>query len=83
MPEVPEEKWISLLCHNPRRIFGLELPAIQKDLVASITLFEPDGQTTVEQSFFRSRSRNSAFIGKTLKGRVKGIVNREKAFLNY
>jgi dihydroorotase len=83
LPEVPEEKWISLLCHNPRRIFGLELPAIKKDMAACVTLFEPGGQTTVDESFFRSRSRNSAFIGKTLKGRVKGIVNREKAFLNY
>jgi dihydroorotase len=83
LPDVPEEKWVSLLSHNPRKIFGLELPVIQKDMIASVTLFEPGGQTTVDASFFRSRSRNSAFIGKTLNGRVKGIINRERVFLNY
>jgi len=83
LPSVPEEKWVSLLCHNPRKIFGLEQPSIAKDMAACITLFEPGGQTTVNESFFRSRSGNSAFIGETLQGRVKGIVNRDKITLNY
>jgi dihydroorotase len=82
-PAVPDEKWVNLLCHNPRKIFGLEQPVIAKDMIACITLFEPGGKTSVDESFFRSRSRNSAFIGKTLTGRVKGIVNRDKVFLNY
>lgn len=83
LPEVTEEKWVDLLCNNPRRIFGLELPSINKDMAACVTVFEPGRQTIVEETFFRSRSKNSAFIGKTLNGSVKGIINREKAFLNY
>ena len=83
LPQVTEEKWVSLLSINPRRIFGLEQPVIKKDMIACVTLFEPKGQTVVDESFFRSRSRNSAFIGHTLNGRIKGIINREKIFLNY
>jgi dihydroorotase len=82
LPAVPEEKWVSLLCINPRKIFGLEQPVIKKDMAACVTLFEPKGQTVVNESFFRSKSRNSAFIGTTLNGRIKGIINREKVFLN-
>jgi len=83
LPDVPEEKWVNLLCHNPRKIFGLEQPSLSKGAPACITLFEPKGQTKVDVAFFRSRSKNSAFIGKQLNGRVKGIINGEQVILNY
>jgi dihydroorotase len=82
LPLVPEEKWVNLLCHNPRRIFGLDQPVFEKDMTACITLFDPKGQTSVNELFFRSKSRNSAFIGKTLNGKVIGIIRGEKIFLN-
>lgn len=82
LPGLSEEKWVDLLCNNPRRIFGLEQPSINKNMEACVTVFEPGGQTVVEESFFKSRSRNSAFLGKTLIGKVKGIVNRGKAIVN-
>jgi dihydroorotase len=82
LPELPEERWVNLLCHNPRKIFGLEQPSIQKELAACVTIFEPAGQTTVSETFFRSKSKNSAFIGKTLNGKVVGIVRGERVFLN-
>jgi len=83
LPDVPEEKWVNLLCHNPRKIFGLEQPSLSQGAPACITLFEPKGQTKVDVAFFRSRSKNSAFIGKQLNGRVKGIINGEQVILNY
>jgi len=81
IPEIPESQWVELLSLNARRIFGLENRTIQKDLPASVTIYQPSEQIEVTESFFRSRSRNSAFIGKQLKGRVLGIVNGEKVFL--
>ncbi|AXY74429.1 dihydroorotase [Paraflavitalea soli] len=81
MPEVPENKWVELLSTNPRTIFGLESASIQKGAKASITLYEPATTMVVDEKRFRSRSKNSAFIGKTLTGAVKGIVNGSSVYL--
>lgn len=81
MPEVPESKWVELLSINPRKIFGLEAASIQKGAKAIITLYDPAGTITVDEKRFRSKSKNSAFIGKTLTGAVKGIVNGDRVHL--
>src|SRR6185503_10354626 len=80
LPNLPESRWVELVSINPRKIFGLPHPAIQKNAPASITLFEPG--TPVTLSAFHSKSKNSAFMGKTLQGMVKGIINKETLFLN-
>lgn len=81
MPEVPESRWAELLSITPRKIFGLEATSIQKGAKAAITLYDPTGTITVDAKRFRSKSKNSAFIGKTLTGAVKGIVNGERVHL--
>lgn len=82
MPEVPEHKWVELLSINPRKIFGLEKASVQKGAIACITLYEPATTVTVEEKGFLSKSKNSAFIGKTLTGKVRGVVNGEKITLS-
>lgn len=81
MPDVPESKWVELLSTNPRKIFGLDKVSLQKGAKACITLYEPAGTITVEEKRFLSKSKNSAFIGKTLTGTVRGIVNGEHVHL--
>ena len=81
MPDLPESKWVSLLSLNARKIFGLETRVIQKDFPATVTIYQPSELIEVNSSLFRSRSRNSAFIGKQLTGKVLGIINGEKVFL--
>ena len=82
MPEITELKWIELLSKNPCSIFGLEQRTIKKDCSSIVTIYQPAELIEVNVSFFRSRSRNSAFIGKTLNGTIRGIINKEKVFLN-
>jgi len=77
MPEVPESRWIELLSIHPRRIFGLQPVSIRKGEIASLTLFDPAAAHTIDAKQFKSKSSNSAFIGKTLTGQVKGIVQGE------
>lgn len=78
MPGIKEEKWIDLLSIQPRKIFGLEKAIVQEGAAAILTMFEPGSTTTVTDNFFHSKSKNSAFTGKTLSGKVRGIINKEK-----
>ena len=81
MPDVAESKWVELLSVNPRKIFGLPQLSVQKGSTASLTIFEPGGHTEVTTEFFRSRSKNSPFIGKTLSGKVHGIIHKQEVHL--
>ena len=81
LPGLTESRWVELVCINPRKIFGLEVPVIKKDERACITLFEPGVSVNITATSFRSKSKNSAFTGKTLQGSVKGIFNKETLIL--
>jgi dihydroorotase len=81
LPDIEEEKWIELLSANPRKIFGLNQPVINKDQTACLTIFSPEGKTTIEGDYFYSGSQNSPFIGKELNGAVTGTINGVKLFL--
>jgi dihydroorotase len=62
---------------NPRRIVGKSVQ-IQKGSAANLTLLNPDIEWTVEIESFHSKSRNSPFGGRVLKGRAVGIFNNGK-----
>ena len=65
-----------------RKIFGLPVPEIKEGEPAVLSLFNPDEEFIYEEKNIQSRSKNSPFIGKTLKGKVKGIINKNKIHLN-
>jgi dihydroorotase len=73
---------IQLLSVNPRKIFQLELPEIKEGAAACLTLFNPDEEYVFIESMVQSASKNTAFIGKKLKGKVIGIINKGKVELN-
>ncbi|HTN05774.1 dihydroorotase [Agriterribacter sp.] len=79
---ISAERWVELCSINPRNIFGLPAAAIQEEQPADITLFHPDIPYRFEEKQIQSKSKNSPLIGKELKGKVIGIINGEKVFLN-
>lgn len=81
LPDIPQEKWVTLLSTNPRKLFAMEQPVIETGKQASLTLFEPGKEWTVTEKDIASRSKNSPFIGKTLKGKVKGIITKSQAVI--
>jgi dihydroorotase len=78
LPELSAERAVELLSGGPRRIFGLDPAAVAVGQACSLSLFDPSGETRVLESTTRSRSKNSAFLGRELRGAVVGIVNGEK-----
>lgn len=76
------EVLVKMLAENPRRITGLTIPEIIEGSNACLTIFDPTVNVTFDESMIRSRSRNYAFIGKELKGRILGIINGDKTTIN-
>jgi dihydroorotase len=59
----------------PREMLGIAIPAIKVGETADLTLFDPGADWTYSLQNLQSKSKNSPFLNKTLKGRVLGIVN--------
>ncbi len=66
---------------NPRRIIGKPIRVAVGE-TANVTLFDPTVEWTVRTSAFKSKSKNSPFDGRTLRGKAVGIVNHGKLMLN-
>lgn len=82
MPEISEERWATMLSINPAKIFGIAKHSITKGNKAALTLFNPDTTFTFTEKHLFSRSKNTPFINKELKGRVLGVVNKGQLVLN-
>ncbi|MFI5252978.1 MAG: dihydroorotase [Bacteroidota bacterium] len=60
---------------NPRNILHLPKIKIAAGEKANLTILDPDFEWEVDVQSFKSKSKNSPFHGKKLKGKVFGIVN--------
>lgn len=65
MPELMEK--MSLL---PARILGLHPVVPETGAAADLVIFDPEEAWVVEPEGFRSKARNTVFVGETLRGRV-------------
>lgn len=75
------EKIIEKLTAGKNR-FGIESSSVKEGEKANITLFNPNVNWTFEKSNILSKSKNSAFLGATMKGKVYGIYNQGKIVLS-
>jgi len=68
------ERWVEMASLAPRRIFHLEAAEVREGHKANLTLFIPADAYVFTADHIRSAARNNPFLGKTLKGRVKGTI---------
>ena len=68
---------VKKLSIRPREIFGLPVPKIKEKEKANLTLFLPNKEWVFEEKHIRSKSKNTPFIGKKMKGFVVGVVNNK------
>ena len=67
-------------------LFDLPVPSLSAESEANVTLIDPEAEWTVGEHGYESRSTNSCFAGRRLKGRVVltvaagGIAYRERSF---
>ncbi len=67
---------VQAMSENPTRVFGLPVGGLEEGGGADFVLLDPDQEWTVTKASFQSRSRNSAYLGETLTGRVKATFLR-------
>jgi dihydroorotase len=81
LPEVPVERLVEMLAIQPRKIFNLPELSLTEGAVANLTIFDPEQDWVLTAEDLASRSKNSAYIGAELKGKVKGTINGQYAQL--
>ena len=75
-------QFVERLTVSPRKIFGLPVPEIKEGVTATLTLFNPAAEYIFAEKNIQSKSKNSPFIGRHLKGKVIGIINGDTIYLN-
>ena len=86
--ELVHQKYLTLmqliekLSVNPRRILSLPEIHIHEGERANLTLLDPEIEWTVDVQSFRSKSKNSPFHGRALKGKAIGIINNGKTYFS-
>ena len=80
--DISVENFIKMQTENIRSVFNLAKLSIAEGEKANLTLFIPGQEFVFIESNILSKSRNNAFIGKKLVGKVFGIINKDKLFLN-
>jgi dihydroorotase len=77
---IPLQTLIEKLTSGPRMVAGLPEPVLTEGAAACITLFQPDETYIFGEALIRSRSKNNAFTGRNLRGKVTGVINGEKMY---
>jgi dihydroorotase len=72
---------IERLSLAPARILGLTAGRLKKGAPADLIVFDPDRAWQIREKDFRSKSKNSAFDGRPVQGRVlRSLVDGATAF---
>ena len=66
----------------PRKLLRLAAPQLEKEAVANLTLFSPDVSWVFDNENNFSKSSNSPLLGTSLQGKVIGVFNKERYWLN-
>ncbi|RZJ28943.1 MAG: dihydroorotase, partial [Flavobacterium sp.] len=64
-----------------KTIFGIQPSEISEGQNANLTLFDPEASWIFSKENILSKSKNSAFLGAKMKGKVYGIYNQSKLIL--
>ena len=62
---------VRLTSYNPAKLLKLDKGIIEEGKVADLTIFNPDEKYIYTEDMIVSKAKNSPFIGKELKGKVK------------
>ncbi|WP_420318030.1 dihydroorotase [Ekhidna sp.] len=80
--DIPLEDLLQKVVNGPRKVLKKDEIKIDKGNVAKLAILDLDESWILNEQTNKSKSRNSPFWNKELKGRVMGVVNGEKMILS-
>lgn len=80
--KINQDDLIAKFTQNPYRILGLTLPKIEVGEKANLTLFDPSIEWVFSQAHIQSKSANSPVIGRKLKGKPIGVINKNSIYVS-
>jgi dihydroorotase len=75
---VAMEDLIEKVSTAPRTLLGLDVPVIDVDQKANVTLFDPAAEWTLDEKTNLSKAKNSPWFGKKVKGKAVAIFNNSR-----
>ena len=77
--------WLQLiekLTTNPAKVLGIDRGTLKVGAMADVTVIDPTVEWVIDPTKFRSKSRNTPFAGRQVRGRaqmvfVGGVVKYE------
>jgi dihydroorotase len=63
---------------GPREVLQFEQPKIQEEEKANLTLFDPERIWNFDERSNLSRSKNSPWFGKEIKGKAVAVFNNNR-----
>jgi dihydroorotase len=81
-PHFSPEKTFALFGGNARKIFNLKPATIEKGSSDNLTLYNPSTRWIFDLTKTVSKSKNSAFDGKTFTGKAVGVITKGNLYLN-
>lgn len=67
---------------GPRKVLQLEIPSIEEDAQANLTLIDPNRKWVLDENTNLSKSRNSPWLGKELTGKAVAVFNNGQVWLD-
>lgn len=65
---------VRLMSYSPAKVLGIDRGYIKEGSMADLTVFDPNVEYTYTKEMIVSKSKNSPFIGKKLKGQVNYTI---------
>lgn len=62
------------MSYNPAKVLGLDKGVVEEGKVADLVVFNPKKEYEIDPSTFYSKSRNTPFGGKKVKGEVEATI---------
>ena len=76
------EDLVEKFTSNPRKLLHLSDISINEGQMANLTIFDPTLIWTFTAKDIRSKSKNTPFIGKQLKGKSVAVINKGRLYLS-
>lgn len=66
----------------PRKVLGLEIPVIDVEAKANLTILDPSRTWVFDDKTNASKARNSPWLGQTLSGKVTAVFNNNRHWID-